>query len=95
MGAVFAIGVRRVRTVDELPAPRVALVARQGRDLADLDAPPAALVVGAEREGVPDEVLAGCDEVVHIPIAGESDSLNAAMAATIAMYQTNKVARRA
>ena len=95
MGAVFAVPVRRVRTVDELPAPRVALVAREGRELAALDAAPATLVVGAEREGVPDDVLAACDAVAHIPIAGAADSLNAAMAATVALYEASRIARRA
>jgi len=94
MGAVFAVPVRRVRTVDELPAPRVALVAREGRELADLDTAPATLVVGAEREGVPDDVLAACDAVAHIPIAGAADSLNAAMAATVALYEANRGASR-
>src|SRR3954464_723366 len=82
MGAVFAMPVRRVRAVDELPAPRVALVAREGRELAEVGEV-GTLVVGAEREGVPDAVLAGCDEVAHIAISGDADSLNAAMAATV------------
>jgi TrmH family RNA methyltransferase len=42
------------------------------------------LVVGAERQGLPHEVVAACDRVAHIPI--HSESLNAAMAATVAMY---------
>jgi len=86
MGAVFSVAVRRVRSVDELPAPRVALAARAGVELTGLDAPPATLVVGAEREGLPGEVLAACEHTAHIPIAG--DSLNAAMAATVALYET-------
>src|SRR3954468_5786365 len=45
MGAVFAVPVRRVRTLDELPAPGGALVAREGRELAELDGAPATLVV--------------------------------------------------
>jgi TrmH family RNA methyltransferase len=95
MGAVFSIGVRRVRSVEELPAPRVALVAREGRELTEAAGAAATLVVGAEREGLPDDVLAACDEVAHIPIAAGSDSLNAAMAATVGLYEMNKVARRA
>jgi TrmH family RNA methyltransferase len=94
MGAVFSVPVRRVRAVDELPAPRVALVAREGRAIGELTAA-ATLVVGAEREGVPADVLAACDEVVHIPIDGASESLNAAMAATIGLYEVNRIARRA
>ncbi len=43
------------------------------------------LVVGAERDGLSDGVLASCNETVHIPI--RSESLNAAMAATIGLYE--------
>ena len=49
---------------------------------------PGAILVGAERDGLPPEVLAACDEVAHIPIA--SESLNAAMAATVALYECNR-----
>jgi RNA methyltransferase, TrmH family len=44
--------------------------------------------VGAEREGLPGAVVAACDEVAHIPIAFES--LNAATAASVAMYETTR-----
>ena len=46
------------------------------------------LLVGAEREGLPDEVVAGADHLAHIPI--QSDSLNAAMAAAIALYELSR-----
>ena len=46
------------------------------------------LLVGAEREGLPGEILARCDHVARIPIA--SDSLNAAMAATVALYELTR-----
>ena len=46
---------------------------------------PITLLVGAEREGLPDELLAACERVAHIPI--EAESLNAAMAATVALYE--------
>ncbi len=48
------------------------------------------LCVGAERDGLPPPFIAGCDRVAHIPIAGES--LNAAMAATVALYEMTRVA---
>ena len=88
MGAIFSVPVVRVRGVAELPGRRVALAAGAGRPLAELDAREVTLVVGAEREGLPDAVLAECDEVCHIPIA--SESLNAAMAATVAMYEVSR-----
>jgi TrmH family RNA methyltransferase len=73
--------------------PRVALVAHRGTALQDRPAhPDGTLVVGAEREGLPPEVVAGCELVAHIPIAGES--LNAAMAATIALYESAREVSR-
>jgi RNA methyltransferase, TrmH family len=50
---------------------------------------PLTLLVGAEREGLPVEIVAACERVVHIPIA--CDSLNAAMAAAIALYEMTRV----
>ena len=85
MGALFSVPVARVRNVAELPGRRIALVARAGEPLRALDGD-VTLVVGAEREGLPDDVIAACDDVAHIPIA-HADSLNAAMAATIALYE--------
>jgi len=52
------------------------------------DRPPVVLCVGGEREGLPDDVLATADAVARIPIAPDGpDSLNAAMAATIGLYE--------
>jgi RNA methyltransferase, TrmH family len=88
MGAIFSVPVARVRGVGELPGRRVALAAGAGRPLSELEQREVALVVGAEREGLPDAVLGECDEVCHIPI--HSESLNAAMAATVAMYEVSR-----
>ena len=88
MGAIFSVPVVRVRSVEELPGRRVALAARAGVELHELAPGAVSLVVGAEREGLPQEVVAACDEVAHIPIA--SESLNAAMAATVALYETSR-----
>ena len=75
----------------ELPGRRIALVAREGEPLHALDGE-VTLVVGAEREGLPDDVIASCDDVAHIPIA-HADSLNAAMAATVALYELTRITR--
>jgi TrmH family RNA methyltransferase len=54
------------------------------------------LLIGAEREGLPADVVKACERTAHIPI--EAESLNAAMAATVALYemtrQPNKVTAR-
>ena len=82
MGALFAVAVARGGVAD-LPGERVALVAREGEPLHGPAAGEVSLVVGAEREGLAPDVVAQCDRVAHIPIA--SESLNAAMAATVAL----------
>ena len=92
MGALFEVPVARVRGVEELPGRRVALVARAGIPLHELAPGELTFVIGAEREGLPDDVVAACDEVAHIPIA--SESLNAAMAATVALYQATRMPPR-
>lgn len=90
MGAIFNVPLARVHEVSELPGERIALVAHAGEPLRGLEATGAlTLLVGAEREGLPAEVLATCGRVAHIPIVG--DSLNAAMAATIALYEMTRV----
>ena len=90
MGAIFSVPVVRVKSVSELPAPRVALVPRAGGELPG-DA--RAVIVGAEREGLPEDVVEACDGVAHIPI--ETESLNAAMAATVALYELHRIRRHA
>ncbi|OGY54885.1 MAG: hypothetical protein A3A24_01260 [Candidatus Buchananbacteria bacterium RIFCSPLOWO2_01_FULL_46_12] len=48
---------------------------------------PLALVVGSEVNGVSAAVLKLADAVVKIPMLGQKESLNVAMAAGIALYQ--------
>jgi RNA methyltransferase, TrmH family len=87
MGAIFEVPVARAASVAELPGEKVALVARDGEALRG--GGDVSLVVGAEREGLPESVAAACDRVAHIPIA-RADSLNAAMAATVALYEVSR-----
>ncbi|MEA2320311.1 MAG: methyltransferase, TrmH family [Solirubrobacteraceae bacterium] len=88
MGAIFAMPVARVDSIDELPGRRVGLAARAGDPLTGPLAQPATIVIGSERAGLPDDVLAACDRLAHIPIRAES--LNAAMAATVALYEATR-----
>jgi RNA methyltransferase, TrmH family len=53
--------------------------------------PQLALVVGAEIAGVSEALLTGADYTIKIPISNRIESLNAAIAASIAMYE---IARR-
>jgi RNA methyltransferase, TrmH family len=88
MGAIFSVPVARVDGPGELPGERIALVPRAGEPLAGPVEHEVTLVVGAERDGLPADVVESCDRTVHIPIAAES--LNAAMAATVALYELTR-----
>jgi RNA methyltransferase, TrmH family len=95
MGAIFTVRLARVPGPAELPGERIALVAgaRQAlRGSGDAHTPVAAvtLLVGAERDGLPAAVVEACERVARIPIA--SESLNAAMAATVALYEMTREA---
>jgi TrmH family RNA methyltransferase len=74
---------------DEAPPVHARMRGRRS----DEDRPPAlTLLVGAEREGLPDELVKACERVARIPIA--SDSLNAAMAVTVALYEMTRPSTR-
>lgn len=49
-----------------------------------------AIIVGNEGNGVSKAVLNLCDATVHIPIFGQAESLNVAIAASILMYHSIK-----
>jgi len=92
MGAIFTVPVLRGELGDA-PGTKVALVAHEGELLRDLPAGADAasevtLVVGAERDGLPHDIVEACDLTAHIPIA--SDSLNAAMATTVGLYELTR-----
>ncbi len=91
MGAVFAVPLVRVAGTAGLPGRTVALVADRGPALSQLALNDVTLLIGAERDGLPEEVIAAADEVARIPIL--TDSLNAAMAATVALYEATRMAR--
>lgn len=55
--------------------------------LPDFKPPPKlALIVGREREGIESEVLASCDLILEIPMAGRKESFNVVQAAAMALY---------
>ena len=45
------------------------------------------LLMGSERQGIPEDIEAVCEEVVSIPMTGICDSLNLAVAASVMMYE--------
>ena len=93
MGAVFTMPLARATTLGDLPGETVALdaVGIRPTRCARCSSDTVTLLVGAERDGLPADVISACDQVARIPIV--SHSLNAAMAATVALYEASRMAR--
>ncbi len=65
-------------------------------DLFEADLPsPLALIVGSEGKGLSQSVRAKCQLLLRIPMNGHVDSLNAATAGTVALYETLRQKRLA
>jgi TrmH family RNA methyltransferase len=91
MGAIFRVP---LAGFDEPPGTRVALVPNGGVPLPELTIDgDVVLVLGAEREGLPAEVLERCDERASIPQPGGGESLNVAMAGALALYELDRRGR--
>ena len=87
-GAIFRVPLARF---DDAPRPRAALITRGGAPLHELELPERiTFVVGAEREGLPDVVAAACELQTTIPLEPAAESLNAAVSAAIALYDSRR-----
>ena len=93
MGAIFEVPLARADDIHSLPGTTLALDAATPDVLSTVmdrigtprEKEPLTIVVGAEREGLPSDVIDQCDHAARIPI--QTHSLNAAMAATVALYE--------
>jgi RNA methyltransferase, TrmH family len=87
-GAVFRVS---TAPFEEAPEPWIALVPRGGSPLSEVDlGDSATFVLGAEREGLPPEVLRRCEARATIPQPGPAESLNVAAAGAIALYEASR-----
>jgi RNA methyltransferase, TrmH family len=85
MGSVFRVP---SSGFEEPPGTRIALVPSGGVPLPELQVDgDVVLVLGAERDGLPAEVLERCEQRASIPQPGGGDSLNVALAGAIALYE--------
>jgi RNA methyltransferase, TrmH family len=85
MGSVFGQPLLRGELSDT-PRPRLALVAHGGETPGPAVRAPLTVCLGAERDGLPAEVLAGCERAVTIPLRPDgAESLNVAAAAAIVL----------
>lgn len=94
MGACFRLPVYEVKRQD-LPAllqrsalPLYATALREDTlDLREADLARCAVVIGSEGRGVSKEVLAMCEKTLKIPMRERCESLNAAVAATVVLWE--------
>jgi TrmH family RNA methyltransferase len=102
-GAIFGVDVAELddaraalERVGRAGRRRFAARAGKGRsyDTADLSGS-CALVVGNEARGIPSELDPHLDGSVHVPMAGASESLNVAMAATVLCFEAARQRRMA
>ena len=84
-GAIFRVP---VLAFDDAPGERVALVAHGAPPLHELAlSGPVTFVLGAERQGLPRDIVEQSHKVASIPTPGDAESLNVAVAGAIALYE--------
>jgi TrmH family RNA methyltransferase len=98
MGAAFQLPVVRSRAlaslIKEWKAAGIRIVAtvpRGGVSMYDVDfTKPIAVLLGGEGAGLPENLAAGADTRVSIPMHGAVESLNAAVAAAVLLYEAQR-----
>lgn len=84
-------------TISEIKERKVALYAAHLRGSMSYDAPdytlPCGFLVGNEGSGLSRETAKLADAYIRIPMEGKVESLNAAIAATLLMYEANRQRR--
>jgi TrmH family RNA methyltransferase len=98
MGTAFRLPVVRSRAVATLIADWkaagvriVATVPKGGVSMYDVDfTKPTAVLVGGEGAGLPKEIAAIADARVSIPMHGGVESLNAAVASAVLLYEAQR-----
>lgn len=95
MGSVFARPPARA-PFERLAGQTIALEHASERELESVTCPaPVVLCLGSERGGLPGSIVEGATARASIPLrTGGPDSLNVAMAATVALYERSRGANR-
>ncbi|HEU4894668.1 MAG TPA: RNA methyltransferase [Acidimicrobiia bacterium] len=90
-GGQFQTAVSRIGSLGELTGfSTVATTPREGGDFADIEERPVAVLIGEEASGLGEGVIEGAAHRLTIPTPGPTESLNAAVAAAIAVYELSK-----
>ena len=94
MGAIFRIKVIEVenlpKVIKEMKKHKINVYAtdlKTDKSIYDVDYRKSAIVIGNEANGVSGEVLDEATEKIKIPMIGKTESLNAAVATSIILYE--------
>lgn len=94
MGSSFRVPCLRATATEIINAAKnanITIIAAakttNSQDYREIKFPPQfALIVGGEGNGVPAEILAAAEKIIHLPMSGKVESLNVAVAAGIILY---------
>ena len=94
MGAIFRIKVIEVenlaKTIKEMKKHKINVYAtdlRTDKSIYDVDYTKSAIVIGNEANGVSEAVLNEATTRIKIPMIGKTESLNAAVATSVILYE--------
>lgn len=97
MGAIFRVKVieceNLVKTIKELKKHKINVLAtdlKTDKSIYDVDYKKSAVVIGNEANGVSSEILEVADQRIKIPMLGKTESLNAAVATSIILYEAKR-----
>ena len=97
MGAIFRIKIIEssdlVKTIKEIKKHKIKIYAtdlKTDKSIYNVDYNKSAIVIGNESNGVSEEVLKEATERIKIPMTGKTESLNAAVATSIILYEANR-----
>lgn len=101
MGAIFRVKVIEVeslsKTIKEMKKHKINVYATDlgtDKSIYDVDYKKAAIVIGNEANGVSEEVLELANTKIKIPMIGKTESLNAAVASSITLYEVFRKNKR-
>lgn len=94
MGAIFRINIIQsddlVATIKEIKKHKFKVIAtslQTNDSIYDIDYKKSAIIIGNEANGVSQEVMEKADKKVKIPMLGKTESLNAAVATGVMLYE--------
>ncbi len=94
MGAIFRINIIQsddlVTTIKEIKKHKFKVIAtslQTNDSIYDIEYKKSAIIIGNEANGVSQEVMETADKKVKIPMLGKTESLNAAVATGVMLYE--------